>query len=461
MSDAFDVVVVGGGPAGYSAALAAAAAGARVAVVEAEALGGTCVHHACIPTNALLGAATTHLEARELALLGVADVGDELRLGRAVARKDALVRQLASGIAAALRLRRVELVRGRATLDGPGAVVVEGSRTLDAGAVVVATGARFEPPAIPGVAPGRVLTADLVQSLPTAPASALVVGGGPAAADYGVEYAFLLAAAGARVTFATPHPRLLPALDADLDEAATAALTTYGVEVLLGAAVERGEGAEAVVAHPGGTTTAEAEVVVVADRRVPLVGGLGLEEAGVVVAGGAIAVDRACRTGAASVYAAGDVTGGWMLTNAAQHMGEVAGANATATALGRTSRGAASTRLSAVPHLLHTLPEVGWVGLSAARAAEAGHDVAAGAFELAYNARAVALGAREGLVKVVADRDTGEVLGVHAVGPEASEILALATLAVGAELTVDDLAASVQWHPSVAEGLVEAARRVV
>lgn len=451
MSDV-DVLVLGAGPAGYTAALTAASCGARVAVVEAERPGGVCVHHTCIPTNILLGATEAYLTAREMDVLGVFSAGEAFQYARAAARREPLVRMLADGITAALRMRKVELIHGRAAFTAPDRVTLVGSRdAISAEAFVIATGTRWEPPALPGVSPERVLTPDQVQALLTPPASALVLGGGPADTAFALEYAFLLAVAGSRVTLATAHPRLIPALDADLSEVAAAALTDVGVTVRYEAAVVAGEGPQVRLRHRDGVATVPAEVLVAVDPRRPATEGLGLAAAGVRTGGAGVPVDRACRTNVPHIYAAGDVTGGAMLTNAALHMGEVAGRNAVG--------GEAVTRLSRLPHLLHTVPEIGWIGLSEERARAAGYQVRTGVCDLGFTARAVALGARRGLVKVVAEAELGEVLGVHVVGPGAAEILAAAATAMQAELPVQELAATVHWHPSMAEALAEAARR--
>lgn len=451
-----DVAVIGGGPAGYAAALAAARHGASVALAEPERLGGTCVHWSCIPTNVLLAGAHVSLEARELAFLGVIEAGDGVVMARLSARREALVRVLSGGVAGALRNAGVEVLPGRAALHSPSALTVglqDGTAVdFDAGSVVLAAGARWALPSFDGIGAERVLTADLVQGLDAAPATALVVGGGPADTAFAVEYAFLLAALGSSVTLAAPEAVVIPGLDHELDPAVGAGLETLGVEVLRDAHVVGGEGDKATVAHGNGESIVGAEIVVVADRRVPAIDGMGLAEAGVDVSDGAVAVDRACRTTAAGLLAAGDVTGGRMLTAAALHMGAVAGTVAAG--------GQAATRLDALPHVLHTAPGIGWIGATESVARAASDNVVVGIVDLAANGRAVALGGRDGYLKLVADGATGEILGVHVVGPDATELLSVAATAMQTELTVDDLAAMVVWHPSLTESLVDAARQV-
>jgi dihydrolipoamide dehydrogenase len=409
----------------------------------------------------MLSAAVPFVELRELATAGVLEPGARLDLARAQARRRALVTRLARSVEMSLKAAGVLVVPGRATLTGPGRLEVAaggGVEAWSAGATVVATGSRWETPRVPGVPRARVATLDTVLALDAAPAQALVLAGGPPGTGFSVESAFLLAAAGTEVVLAAPGPRLVDALDPDVDELFRSALGDMAIRVLTGARVEAAAGrqdAGAVVVHAGGEEPVAQELVVAPDLRRPHTSSLGLEAAGVALGpDGAVAVDERGRTSVAGILAAGDVTGGPMVTAAAQMAGRVAGASAAG------DDEVAVVRPDSLPRVLHAVPGLAWVGLGEEASTRAGWDVAVAMVDLGPSARATVLGGREGVLKLVADRGLGQVLGVQVIGPEVAEIVAVAAFAIQAELTVDDLAASAQWHPSAAESLVEAARRL-
>ena len=471
----FDLIVIGSGPAGYSAALRAAELGARAAVVEHQSAGGNCVRFNCVPSNILLDTVRATLEAQALGLQGVLPSTGEPSFSRALARQAHLVAGVESGIRNLLASRRVHYVAGRARLvpeaDGSGLrVAVQlaegGAEELSAGAVIVATGARGVPPALPGLPPDGVLTSDQLLALPEPPPSLLVLGGGPAGLVFALEYAFLFTAFGSRVTLAEAGPHVLPGEDNELAGYLAQSLETAGLRLLTGAQVkgfdEEGGERRALLSMPAGDTAVPAAAVVAPDCRVPYLEGLGLEALGVRLSeNGALAVDAGGATSVPGLYGAGDATGGIMLSHVAIQEGRVAAENA----LGQKSR----LDLRAVPRCIHTHPEYAAVGLSDEQARAAGgsaelaevRQVRVGLADLAANARAAALGQQEGVVKLVADARTGEILGVHILGPQASELIGQAVLAMRLEATVYDLAATVHWHPSLSEALTEAARRAL
>jgi len=465
----FDLVVIGSGPAGYSAALRAAELGAGVAVVEHQSAGGNCVRFNCVPSNILLDTVRATLESQALGLQGILPSTGEPSFSRALARQAHLAAGVETGIRNLLASRRVRYVAGRARLAQAGGsalrVAVQlaegGAEELSAGAVIVATGARGVPPLLPGLPPDGVLTSDQLLTLPEPPPSLLVLGGGPAGLVFALEYAFLFTAFGSRVTLAEAGPHILPSEDSELAGYLAQSLETAGLRVLTGAQVkgfdEEGGERRALLSTPAGDTAVPAAAVAAPDCRQPYLEGLGLETLDAHLGeNGALTVDDGGATSVPGLYAAGDCTGGMMLSHAAIQEGRVAAESA----LGRKSR----LDLRAVPRCIHTHPEYAAVGLSdqSARGGRAaGRRVRVGLADLSANARAAALGQPEGVVKLVADARTGEILGVHILGPQASELIGQAVLAMRLEATVYDLAAAVHWHPSLSEALSEAARRAL
>ncbi|MBM3670924.1 MAG: NAD(P)/FAD-dependent oxidoreductase [Actinobacteria bacterium] len=439
-----DLLVLGAGPGGHAAALEGATRGARVIVLEPDRVGGQCVQHTCIPTQAMLSAIAPFVTAQELAIAGVVDIGDTISLGRATARKDALVGVVARGAALSLEAAGVEVIAGTGSLDGRDRVVVrhpDGStEQLGAQAIVIATGARWEPARIDGVPDARVVTLDAINALEKAPRTAAVLGGGPAGTAFALEHAFLLAATGVAVSFVPEGDALVPGLDQDLDPVLREALGALGV----------------TITAPGDhDAVLEAEVVAGPDTRRPHIDGLALDGFGIErdPATGGVRVDGSARTSTEGIYAVGDVTGDVMLSSAAAHAGRVAAVGATG--------GSARLAFGSIPRVLHIDPPVGWVGRDEAGARREGYDPACSIVDLGRTPRGVVLGGRGGAMKLVTDRELGQVLGVHAVGPDAPEIVALGAIALAAELTVHDLAATVHWHPSGAETIGEAARDCV
>jgi dihydrolipoamide dehydrogenase len=435
--------------------------------VEHQSAGGNCVRFNCVPSNILLDTVRAALESQALSLEGVLPSTGEPSFSRALARQARLVAGVETGIRNLLASRRVLYVAGRASLVPEagasglrvGVQLAEGgTEEISAPAVIVATGARGVAPPLPGLPPDGVLTSDQLLTLPEPPPSLLVLGGGPAGLVFALEYAFLLTAFGSRVTLAESGPHVLPGEDGELAGYLAQSLETAGLRVLTGAQVkgfdEAGGERRALLSTPAGDTAVPAAVVVAPDCRVPYLEGLGLEGLGARLnENGALAVDGGGATSVGGLYGAGDAIGGIMLSHAAIQEGRVAAERA----VGQKSR----LDLRAVPRCIHTHPEYAAVGLSDQEARAAGREVRVGLADLSANARAAALGQPEGAVKLVADARTGEILGVHILGPQASELIGQAVLAMRLEATVYDLAAAVHWHPSLSEAMSEAARRAL
>ena len=446
-----DLVVIGGGPGGYVAALRAAQLGARVTLVEAEHIGGVCLNVGCIPTKALLWSAEVYHLASQAPQFGVRTGPVEIDWPAMQARKAEVAGKLVAGVRLLLERSGVAVVAGRARFTGPQEVAVEGpagSQRLVARRSIVATGSSALRLPIPGVDLPGVLDSTAALALERLPESLLVVGGGAV----GLEFATLFSTLGVKVTLVEMLPRLAPLADSDVGNALRTALLVQGVKVHLNTRISGLEAAqEGLVAHlqgPQGELTVAAERVLLAAGRRPNVDGLGLEAAGVAFGRQGIQVDERMATKVPHIYAVGDVTGGTMLAHVAMHQGAVAAENA----LGHPAR----MRYHAVPGCIFSRPEAASVGLTEEAAREQGYDVRVGRFPFNGNGKAIAQGEIEGFVKVVAEARYGAVLGVHIVGPHASDLILEGALGLTLETTLDEIAATIHAHPTLGEAVAEA-----
>ncbi|MFN2451109.1 MAG: dihydrolipoyl dehydrogenase [Candidatus Dormibacteria bacterium] len=454
MPDRYDVTVLGGGSGGYVAAIRAAQLGLRTAVVEREKVGGTCLHRGCIPTKALLQSAALLDAMAHSERLGVhADnVGFDYA---AVARnRDAVVEQLHKGVQFLLKKNRVDTIRGSGTLAGPGRVEVSGDTAteLESGHVILATGSR--PRSVPGLDPdGRhVLDSDAALRLDRVPATAIVLGAGAV----GVEFASFYRSMGAEVTVVEMADRLVPLEDHEIGAELLRQFERRGIRCLIGArldtgSVERNEGGVAVSVSAGGNEQRlQAEVLLVAVGRSANVEGIGLEGTGVQLERGTVVIDGGQRTGEENVFAVGDMVGGFWLAHKAMHEGVIA-----AETIAGGTPAPLDPRL--VTRTTYCTPQIGSFGLSEEEATAAGHQVKTGVMPFRGNARAVIWGETGGFCKVVADADSDDVLGVHIIGHEVTELIAGPALGGLLEATPFEIARAVAPHPTLSEALGEAA----
>ncbi len=449
----YDLVVLGAGPGGYVGAIRAAQLGLRTAVVEADRPGGVCGNWGCIPSKALLADAELYHAMRAAAARGIVATALRVDFARIIARSREVAARQAKGVEQLFRKHRIELHQGRGRLV-PGGVLVtadgRGPTRLDARHVLLATGSVER--TLPGLdVDGRlVVTSREALEDPELPASVVIVGGGAV----GVEFAYVYASFGARVTVVEMEGTLLPGMDEDLGRELARAFRRQGIEVLTGHRFERldrdGTTARVTVAGPSGSRTVEAARVLVAVGRRPVTEGLGLEELGIRTERGRVVVDGAMRTTAPHVYAVGDLVGPFLLAHSASEQGVTA---VEAIAGHRTG----PTVPPAVPMCVYCQPEVAAVGLTEAQARERYGEVRVGTFPFRALGKAMATGHTEGLVKVVAVPPHGAIVGVHMIGHHVTELIAEAGLALALEATTAELIDTVHAHPTLAEALREAA----
>ena len=477
----FDLVVVGGGPGGYPAAIRAAQLGLRTALVEKERPGGVCLNWGCIPTKAMLRSAEVLETMQHSADYGV--LADNVRLdwSGVVKRKERVVKTLTDGVAGLLRANGVTVVNGHARFVGPREVEVAavGEAPLGAGGplynappapdgqpqarlkgrnLIVATGSTPVLLPIPGIDLPGVVTSDGAFLLPEVPRRIVIIG----ASAVGAEWASMFAAFGSDVTMVELLPTPIPAEDEDLGKALARSFAKRGIKVQTSRTVSeitpagKGKGKDTAlrvtITDPDGQRPeqVETDVVLVGVGRRPNTAGLDLERTGVAVdQRGWVQVDDQLRTNVQGVYAIGDLTGTLLLAHVASHQGLVA----AGVIAGHDER----MDYRKVPAATFTHPEVASVGLTEAKAREAGHDVVVGRFPFPALGRAQTYGATDGLVKVVAGRRYREVLGVHIIGPSASDLIPEGVMAMHLEATLDDVAGTIHAHPTLGESTMEAA----
>jgi len=461
MSDVYDIVVIGSGPGGYVAAIRAAQLGLKTAVVEAGALGGTCLNVGCIPTKALLHSADLLEELKESKRFGITASNVTFDLATAMKHKQTVVRQSSEGVAYLLKKNAIDLYNGRGRVAGKGQVLITssegGEQTLQTRNIVIATGA--QPRAIPGIEfdENRILSSTGMLQLTEIPKSLLVVGAGA----IGVEFASMFRAFGSDVTIVEALPRIVPLEDEEVSEELDKAFKRRRIKVLTGAklnGVERFD--ERVVAKitdsNGKEQTIEAERMLLGIGIAPRTKDIGLETLGIEVdQRGFIKVDEMMRTNIESIYAIGDsVATPWLA-----HVASAEGILAVEHSAGHH---VTPINYKQIPACTYCTPQIASIGLSEARAKEQGYEVKVGKFPFSANGKARILGqARAGFVKIVANAHYDEILGIHMIGPQVTEILGEGGIALSHEATASSMMQTIHAHPTLYETLGEAAHALV
>ena len=449
----YDIAILGGGPGGYVAALHAGAKGARVALVERDRVGGTCVTVGCIPSKALLDSSHAYWIATHGEEHGVHVDGARFDLAKAVARKDAVVKQNVSGVELLLKGRKAELVKGEGTLVSPTQIRVRtasGDQTIDAKAIIVATGSKVGLPPINGLADAKPLDNASALALAEPPKRLIVIGGGVV----GLELGTFFAEVGSAVTVLEMLPQPIAFADADLVRILLRALEPRGLRVRVNAKVTEVRRTGAVVSVSaeidGKPETFEGDQILLGAGRVANLSGV--EQAGFATNKLGITIDERMRTSVKGVYAIGDCIGDPRAAKLA-HVASTQGEVAVDTILGED----AAMDYEVVPNVVYTHPEVAQVGLTEAQAKERHGEVKVARFSFKASGRALALGETDGLTKLVVAGKDQRIVGVHIVGPQASELIAEATLAMKLEATTEDVIATIHAHPTLAETFREAA----
>lgn len=458
-SKTYDVAIIGSGPGGYVAAIRAAQLNLSVLIIEKESrLGGVCTLRGCIPTKALLHTADLLEETRHGAEVGVATREVRLELAAAMKHKEKVVRQSSNGVAFLMKKNKVDVVNGFGRIAGPGRVSVAGNDGAEtvyvAKNILIATGST--PRSLPGLEIDHqmILSSDSILEVTEIPKSLLVVGSGAV----GVEFASMFARFGSKTVVVEILPRIVPLEDEEISRELAASFKRQGIAVYVDTRIEKltrtDGGAEVLARSTGGKTESfRAERILMAVGRKPLSEGIGLEAAGVATEKGYIRVDGLMRTNVPGIYAIGDVV-------PTAQLAHVASAEAVVAVEHMAGKEARPLNYDQVPGCTYSSPEIGSIGLTEAKARERGYDVAVGKFPFAANGKARILNETNGFVKIVGEKKYDEVLGVHIIGPRATELISEAGTALRLEATSEDLVQTMHAHPTLSEAIHEASEAV-
>jgi dihydrolipoamide dehydrogenase len=448
MTDKIKITVIGGGVGGYPAAIKAARMGAAVTLIERDLLGGTCLNRGCIPTKALLQAAEVVQTIREAPLFGIRCNDYSIDFQAVAKRKDAVVRQLREGVGTLLKRRRIKVIPGTAFFtDSSTLQMKETGEKIKSDNIIITSGSKPGRISFEGSDGPGVLDSDQVLELTKLPESLVIIGGGVV----GVEFAQIFNRLGADVTLLEIMETLIPGADREIALALEKSLSEAGVKVITQATVKRIKGQEAQnrvsFLHADKTKSVSAEKVVLAVGRKPDTAALELDRVGLAHKNGALTVNERMQTNIPNIYAAGDVIGGLMLAHKAMAEGEFAVAGIMG--------GKTDVKPKEIPSCIYTSPEVASVGMTEEQAAQS-HDIETARFPFAACAKALLMNRTYGMVKIVADKKFGQVLGVHIIGPHATDMIAEAVLGMSLEITVVELAHAVHPHPTLSEAVMEA-----
>lgn len=445
-----NIVVIGGGPGGYVAAIKAAQAGASVTLIEKDKMGGTCTNRGCIPTKALLETSNLLSSIKEAEQYGISVNDVFINYSKVLERKNRVVKQLMSGVEFLMKKNNIKVIKGTGKIIDSKKVEITGNyEKIEADNIIIATGSVPVNIPIEGGDGRDVINSNDVLDMEILPKSVVIIGGG----YIGIEFAQFLNDMGCKSTIVEMLPQILPTLDSEIAEMFEDQLRGRGVEIFTDAKVmsikDTKKGKKVIFETKEGQKAKQADKVIIAVGRKPEVKDLGVEGIGIMLNKGRIMVNERMETNVSGVYAIGDVVGGIMLAHVAMAEAECAVDNIFDVTTEIDYR--------AVPKCIYTSPEIASVGMDEVEAMKKYNEVKVARFPYIANGRAVILNETNGEIKLIADSKYGEILGVHIIGPYATELIAEAVLAIKMEATVEEVSKTIHAHPTVSEAMAEVA----
>jgi len=455
MENQYDITVIGGGPGGYVAAIKGAKMGGKVAIIEKDKLGGTCLNRGCIPTKVLVNSAHVFNTIKRAEEFGIEVKDPAVNVPALYNRKDAVVSRLRQGVEYLIKANKIRLFRGEGKITGENSVEIltdSGEQTeVRTRNIIIATGSEPAKIPVPGIELEGVITSDEALNLKSLPDSVVIIGGGV----IGLEFASIFNSFGVKTAVVEMLPRILPQEDEEISRELYGIIKRDGVDIYVNSRVEKIEKGEkglgVVFEEKGSVRRIEGERVLIAVGRKPVV--CEMDGIDITLKGKFIDVNDRMRTNYKNIYAVGDAAGGPLLAHVAFAEGIVAAENC----MGRDSK----IDYKVVPRCIFTHPEVGAVGLTEEEARRRFRDIKIGKFPFSANGKALAMGENEGFVKIIADSEWNEVLGVHILGPNATELVAEGALAIKLESTAEEIAETIHAHPTLAEGIMECAHDIL